>query len=87
MIATFDRLLGQRVESRVTEAVVGAKGVAIRLHVDWPNPGEGREIDFFFFQAYLVSDGLVTEIQHHHDCGPAVAAISNSVTTNGLPRS
>jgi hypothetical protein len=75
VIATFDQLLGQRVEGRVTEAVVGANGVAIRLHVDWPNPGEGREIDFF--QAYLVSDGLVTEIQHHHDRGPAVAAISN----------
>jgi hypothetical protein len=55
--------------------VVGRSGVAVRLHVQWPNPGEGRGANFF--QSYLIRDGLVTEIQRHDDRKSAVAAISH----------
>ena len=43
------------------EAITGPHGVAGRLHVQWPNPDQGRGVNFY--QAYLVSEGLVTEIQ------------------------
>jgi hypothetical protein len=74
VIATFDRLLGEGVDGTVTDTVIGPNGVAVLLHVEWPNPGEGRGVNFF--QSYIVSDGLVTEIQRHDDRRSAVAAIS-----------
>jgi hypothetical protein len=76
VVAIFARLLGEGVDGHVTEAASSADGVALRLHVDWPNPGEGREIDLY--QAYLVADGLITEIQRHDDRRSALAAVSSS---------
>jgi SnoaL-like domain len=75
VIATFDRLLGEGVDGEVTEAILGPNGVAVLLRVRWPNPGEGRGVNFY--QAYLVSDGLVTEIQRHDDRRSAIAALSH----------
>jgi SnoaL-like domain len=60
VIATFEQLLGEGVEGTVTETVIGPNGVAVLLHVEWPNPGEGRGVDFY--QSYIVADGVVTEI-------------------------
>jgi hypothetical protein len=74
VVATFNRLLGEGVEGTVTEAVVGPHGVAALLHVAWPNPGEGRSVDFY--HSYLVANGLVVEIQRHDDRRSALAAIS-----------
>jgi hypothetical protein len=74
VVATFARLLGEGVDGRVTEAIVGTDGVAVRLHVEWPNPGDGRESDFF--QAYVVHDAQVTEIQRHDDRRSAIRALS-----------
>lgn len=75
VVATFERLLREGVDGQVAEAMTGTRGVAIRLHVDWPSPGAGREIDLY--QAYLVADGLVTEIRRYDDRESAVAAISS----------
>jgi SnoaL-like domain len=75
VIATFDRLLGEGVEGEVTETIIGPNGIAVLLHVRWPNPGEGRGINFY--QAYLVRGGFVTEIERHDDRRAAIAAISN----------
>jgi hypothetical protein len=74
VIATFDRLLGEGVEGTVTETITGPNGVAVLLHVEWPNPGEGRGVNFF--QSYIGANGLVTEIQRHDDRRSAVAAVS-----------
>src|SRR5215468_7591814 len=41
VLGTFERLLGEGVEGSVTESVTGPKGVAVRLHDQWPNTGEG----------------------------------------------
>lgn len=73
VVATFDRLLGEGVDGTVTEAVIGPNGVAVLLHVEWPNPGEGRGVNFY--QSYIVSDGVVTEIQRHDDRRSAVTAL------------
>jgi SnoaL-like domain len=75
VISTFDRLLGEGVDGTVRDTIIGPKGVAVLLHVEWPNPGEGRGVNFY--QAYLVHGGLVTEIQRHDDRKSAVAVISN----------
>jgi SnoaL-like domain len=75
VISTFDRLLGEGVDGTVRDTIIGPKGVAVLLHVEWPNPGEGRGVNFY--QAYLIHGGLVTEIQRHDDRKSAVAVISN----------
>ena len=73
VVATFDRLLAEGVDGSVTEAVIGSNGVAVLLHFQWPNPGEGRGVNFY--QSYIVSHGVVTEIQRHDDRRSAVAAL------------
>ncbi len=73
VIGTFTRLLGEGVDGTVTETVVGRGGVAVKLHVEWPNPGEGRGVSFY--QSYIVSGGLVTEIRRHDDRRSAVQAV------------
>jgi hypothetical protein len=75
VIATFDRLLGEGVDGEVTETIIGPNGVAVLLHVRWPNPGEGRGVNFY--HSYLVRSGLVTEIQRHDDRRSALAALSS----------
>jgi hypothetical protein len=75
VIATFDRLLGEGVDGEVTETIVGQNGIAVRLRVHWPNPDVGGDTNFY--QAYLVTDGLVTEIQRHDDRRSAVAALAH----------
>jgi len=75
VIGTFHRLLGEGVEGEVTDCIVREKGVAVRLHVQWPEPGQGRGVDFY--QAYIVDGGLVTEIQRHDDRRSAIAAVSH----------
>ena len=75
VVATFDRLLGEGVDGSIAERVVGPNGVAVLLHVEWPEPGEGRDISMF--QSWIVRNGVVAEIQRHDDRRSAVAAISN----------
>jgi hypothetical protein len=74
VVGTLGRLLGEGVEGSVTESVTGPKGVAVKLHVQWPNPGEGRGVNFW--QSYIVAGGVVTEIQRHDDRRSAVRAVS-----------
>jgi hypothetical protein len=75
VIGTFDRLLGEGVDGTVTESVTRPKDVAVELHVQWPNPGEGRGVNFW--QSYIVTNRLVTEIQRHDDRRSAIAAVSH----------
>jgi hypothetical protein len=75
VIATFGRLLRDGVDGEVEETVVGANGIAVQLHVRWPNPGEDRATNFY--HAYLVRDGLVMEIQPYDELRSAVAALSS----------
>jgi hypothetical protein len=74
VVGTFGRLLTEGVEGTVTESVVRPNGVAVKLHVEWPNPGEGRGANFW--HSYIVSDGRVTEIQRHDGRRSAIAAVS-----------
>jgi len=75
VVTTFARLLGEGVDGQVTETIVGVNGIAVCLHVRWPNPGEGRSVDLY--QDYLVTDGRVTEIQRYDDRRSAISALSH----------
>jgi SnoaL-like domain len=74
VLSTFERLLGEGTEGEVTETVIGPRGVAVRLRVRWQNPGDGRVVDFY--QAYLVREGYVTDIQRHDNRRSTIAAIA-----------
>jgi hypothetical protein len=74
VVATFGRLLAEGVEGTVTETHVGRGGVALHLHVDWPEPGDGRIADLW--QSYLVTSGQIVEIQGHHDRRSAIRSVS-----------
>ena len=59
------------------ETTTGPQGIAVRLHVDWPDPEDQRPELQTVYQAYMVTDGLVTEIHGHDDQDAALAAISD----------
>ena len=48
--------------------------MAVRLHVDWPEPEDQRPELQTVYQAYMVTDGLITEIHGHDDEESALAA-------------
>jgi hypothetical protein len=74
VVATFGRLLADGVEGTVTETHVGSGGVALHLHVDWPEPGDGRRAELW--QSYVVVDGLIVEIQGHDDRRSAIRSVA-----------
>ena len=73
IIANFKRLLDEGARASITETTTGPRGVACLLDVEWPDP-RGRSS---FYQVYVVTDGLVTEIRGYDDQDFALAAISN----------
>ena len=77
IIAHVKRLLDEGVRASITETETGARGVACLLEVEWPDPGKAPPNRYSFYQVYVVTGGLVTEIQGHDDQDSARAAISN----------
>ena len=76
IIATYKRLLAEGVRGTVTETTTGPGGVVCSLEVEWPDRSpnwRGPTI----YQAFLVTNGLVTRIQGHDNHDHAIAAISN----------
>ena len=76
VIAHVKRLLDEGVQATIAETTTGPLGIAVRVHVDWPDPDDNRPDLQTVHQAYLVTDGLVTEIHGHDDQDSALAAIS-----------
>ena len=76
MIAHVKRLLDEGVQATIVETTTGPLGIAVRLHVDWPDAGDNRPELQTGHQAYMVTDRLVTEIHGHDDEDSALAAIS-----------
>ena len=76
IIATYQVLMAGGVSGTMVETITGPNGVAYLLEVHWPDDephGRGTR----FYQAFCVSDGLVTRIEGHDDDPSARAAISN----------
>ena len=77
IIAHLKQLLDEGVQATIVETTTGPLGIAVRLHVDWPDPEDNRPELQTVHQAYLVTGGLVTEIHGHDDQDSALAAISD----------
>jgi hypothetical protein len=77
VIAHVKRLLDEGVDATIVETTTRPLGIAVRLHVEWPDPEDNRPVLQTVHQTYMVTDGLVTEIHGHDDQDSALAAISN----------
>jgi hypothetical protein len=78
IIAHIKQLLNEGVRASMTETTTGQRGVACLLEVEWPDPENAPADRLGFYQVYVVTDGLVTEIQGHDDHDSALAAISRN---------
>ena len=77
VIRHVKELLDQGVQATIVETTTGLRGIAVRLHVDWLTAkDQGPELQTVH-QAYMVTDGLITEIHGHDDEESALAAIAN----------
>ena len=77
IIRNLKRLLADGVRATIVETTTGPRGIAALLEVEWPNPDQARPDRINFFQVYVVSDGLVTEIHGHDGEDSALAAIAD----------
>jgi len=73
IIATYKRLLARGVRGTVTETTTGPRGVVCRTDIEWP---EGNERGPTIYQAFFVTDGLVTRIVGYDDAEIAIASVS-----------
>jgi hypothetical protein len=60
----------------MVETRTGPLGIAAQLEVRWPKAAGGHPNPVSYAQAYVVRDGLVTQIHGHDDIDSAVAAVS-----------
>src|SRR3954447_11360799 len=67
IIGNLKKLLAEGVRATVVETTTGPRGIAAQVEVEWPDAQEARPDRISFFQVYVVSDGLVTEIHGHDD--------------------
>jgi hypothetical protein len=77
IIRRLKQLLAAGVRAEIVETITGPNGIAALVEVDWPNPDESRHDRISYPQAYVVNEGLVTEIHGHDDIASAVAAVSH----------
>ena len=77
IIRDVQQLFDQGVEATIVDTTTGPKGIAVRLHVEWPGPEDQRPEAQTIYQAYMVTDGLVVEIHGHDDEASALAAVTD----------
>ena len=77
IIRHLKQLLDEGVQATIVETTTGTHGIAVTLNVDWPDPDDQRPELQTVHQAYMVTNGLVTEIHGHDDQDAALAAISD----------
>lgn len=77
IVRNLKQLFADGVQATIVDTTTGPRGVAAHLQVDWPKPEQVRPGRVEFFQVYVVSDGLVTEIHGHDDEQSALAAIAD----------
>jgi len=76
VIANVKRLLAEGVQATIVETATGPRGIAVRVHVEWPDPDDQRPEVQTVHQAYMVTEGLVTQIHGYDDQDSAIAAIA-----------
>jgi hypothetical protein len=76
VMRTFGEFASSGVRADVVEVHTGPRGVACRLHVNWPERSDrGRGVDFF--HVFMLRQGLVGEIRRYDDADSARAAIGS----------
>lgn len=74
VMRTFGELASTGVRADVVEVHTGPRGVACRLHVNWPDPADSnRGTDFF--HVFMLRDGMIGEIRRYDDSASAREAI------------
>jgi hypothetical protein len=77
IVGRFGQLIAEGVEATVVGTRIGTQGIAVELHVDWPEPEDQRPDLARVWMAFMLTDGLVTAIRGQDDEEAAVAATSN----------
>jgi hypothetical protein len=76
IISNLERLLAEGIQATIVDTTTGPRGIAAHLQVEWPDPATARADRLDFFQVYVVTEGLITEIHGHDTHDSAMAAIS-----------
>ena len=76
IIRHVKQLFDEGVRATIVGTTTGPSGIAVSVHVEWPDAEDQQPELATIYQAYLVTDGLVTEIHGHDDADSALAAIS-----------
>ena len=74
VLATFSRLVEQRVETTVTDITVGPFGLVAIMQARWADTLETRA-EAALYHAYLIRGGLVTQISRYEAFDAALEAI------------
>jgi hypothetical protein len=76
IVGRLQQLLAEGVRATIVATTTGPRGIAAQVEVEWPDPDDARPDRVSFFQVYIVTAGLVTEIHGHDDMSAALLAIS-----------
>lgn len=71
VLATFGRLVGHGIDTKMTSIVVGRRGILAVMGARWSDGGTETTL----FHAYHVDRGLVTHINRYEDRDTALLAI------------
>ena len=74
VLATFSRLVGQGVETRVTDVILGPVGLVVVMQARWADDRNTRK-EVALYHAYLIRGGLITQISRYEARAAAVEAI------------
>jgi len=74
VLATFSRLVGQGVQTTVTDIAVGPFGLVAIMQARWVNTRDTRT-ESALYHAYLIRGGLVTQISRYEALDAALEAI------------
>ena len=74
VLGTFSRLVGQRLETTVTDIAFGPFGLVAVMQARWADTREARE-ETGLYHAYLIRGGLITQISRYEALDAALEAI------------
>jgi len=74
VLATFSRLVGQGVQTTVTDIAVGPFGLVAIMQARWLDTRDTRK-ESALYHAYLIRGGLITQISRYDALDAALEAI------------
>ena len=74
VLATFSRLVGQGIETKVTEIIISAVGIVAVMQARWTDTRSTRT-EAALYHAYRVRNGFITQIGRYEARDAALDAI------------